>query len=75
MTTGQSTAVATISKIKSNIMGTTSFDMQLKGMRKEQDFIVYPVQKDQKDKVILIQSDKRIGKINLETGKGIISES
>src|SRR4029078_4036845 len=38
-----------------------------------QDFIVYPMQKASKE--ILIQSDTRIGKLNLETGKGQMSQS
>lgn len=54
-----------------NIMGTISFDGKFPGMRKEQDFIVYPMQDSGVE--ITIQSDHRFGKINLNTGESIIS--
>lgn len=55
-----------ISKIRKNIMGTVSFDAKFSGMRKPQDFIVYPI-KTATDH-ILIQSDTRIGYIMLDSG-------
>lgn len=58
--------------IKRNIMGTISIILKAKGMRKEQDFILYPITKD--DKILIIQSDTRIAKLNLE-GLGLISKS
>lgn len=64
---------AEISNITENIMGTTSFDMKLEGWRKTQDFIVYPKSRDDTDKEIQIQSSKRIGTLNLETGEGKMS--
>ena len=64
---------AEISNITENIMGTTSFDMKLQGWRKTQDFIVYPKSKNDTDKEIVIQSSKRIGRLNLETGEGKMS--
>jgi len=65
-----------ITKIYVNSMGTASFIGKLdKGMRKEQDFSVYPISKDSKSKVITVQSDTRIGRIDLETGKGVMSKS
>lgn len=65
-----------ITKIYTNSMGTASFFGKLdKGMRKEQDFSVYPISKDSASKVITIQSDTRIGRIDLETGKGVMSKS
>jgi hypothetical protein len=54
-------------------MGTTSFDLKVKGMRKPQDFIVYPI--TEKTDKIRIQSDKKFGEIHLPTGKGILSKS
>ena len=66
---------AIINNIKGNIMGTTSFHLQIKGMRKSQDFIVYPIGKDDTSKDIKIQSDTRIGTLNIETGKGEMSQS
>jgi hypothetical protein len=50
-----------ITNIKKNVMGTISFDMKTKDMRKAQDFIVYPME-SASDKVA-IQSDGRFGYI------------
>lgn len=61
----------TIRNCKRNIMGTVSFDGQFPGMRKPQDFIVYPMQDSGEN--ITIQSDHRFGQIDLGTGEGIIS--
>ena len=63
--------IAEIKEIKKNILGTTSIVMKLKGMRKYQDFIFYPVSKD--IEYFKIQSDTRIAKINLK-GEGVISK-
>ena len=60
-------------KFRKNIMGTLSFDMKLPNMRKAQDFIVYPVQ--EKTDYIMIQSDTRFGKIEMTTGRGLMSQS
>lgn len=54
-------------------MGTVEFDGQFPGMRKPQDFIVYPMQDS--GETITIQSDKRFGRIDLATGNGIVSAS
>ena len=64
------TNIAVISKITGNCMGTT--DIYLKGpkMRLEQSFIVYPISAGDQAKVITIQSDTRLGKIDLTTCKG-----
>jgi hypothetical protein len=61
-----------ISGIRKNIMGTVSFDGKFPGMRKAQDFIVYPM-KEWKECVVTIQSDTRIGFIHLETGTVTLS--
>lgn len=53
-------------------MGTLSIDMKLKGMRKAQEFTLYPINKDTTE--LMIQSDTRIAKINLD-GKGLVSKS
>jgi hypothetical protein len=55
-----------IANIKRNRLGTASFDGQFKGMRKPQDFIVYPITSN--SDYIKIQSDTRIGTVNLDTG-------
>lgn len=52
-------------------MGTISIILKAKGMRKEQDFILYPITKE--DKFLIIQSDTRIARVNLE-GKGLMSK-
>jgi hypothetical protein len=52
-------------------MGTVSFDGKCSGMRKAQDFIVYPMQDS--GEIITIQSDHRFGQIDLANGKGILS--
>lgn len=64
-----------IGNFRKNIMGSLSFDLKLSSMRKSQDFIVYPISKDDVDKPITIQSDTRIGVIDLETGRGLMSQS
>jgi len=66
---------AQLSNIHRNIMGTISFDLKIKGMRKPQDFIVYPISAGESNKSIMIQSDTRIGKIDLIGGVGVMSQS
>lgn len=56
-----------ITHMHTNLMGTLSFAAQFPGMRKAQEFIVYPMKDTETTAVI--QSDTRIGLINLETGK------
>ena len=60
-----------IQNCKKNIMGTVSFDGHFEGMRKPQDFIVYPMQDS--GECINIQSDTRWGNIDLATGRGLLS--
>jgi len=62
-----------MSKFRRNIMGTLSFDLKIGSMRKAQDFVVYPVSKG--DDSIMIQSDTRIGRINMSNGMGKMSQS
>lgn len=62
-----------LTNTRKNRMGTVSFDGKFDGMHKAQDFIVYPM-KEQTDKA-LIQSDTRIGHINLSTGDVTLSPS
>lgn len=54
-------------KIHTNLLGTVSFEAQFKGMRRSQDWIVYPIPDENIDR-IKVQSDTRIGYIMLETG-------
>lgn len=62
-----------IGNIHKNIMGTTSFDLRVDGMRKNQEFVVYPMQSGDGSQVIRIQSDHRFGYLDLATGKGELS--
>jgi hypothetical protein len=62
-----------ITNCKRNIMGTVSFDGKCAGMRKPQDFIVYPMQDS--GETITIQSEHRFGRIDLATGSCILSEN
>ena len=57
-----------ISNIRKNIMGTISFDGLFTGMRKPQDFIVYPMHAGNNTAQARIQSDKRSGFISLVSG-------
>jgi len=58
-----------IENIKKNCLGTIDLTAKFSGMRKPQDFIVYPIKSiDDTDKV-MIQSDTRIGYIRLSSGE------
>jgi antirestriction protein len=70
---GQTNESVEIGGFKRNIMGTLSFNLKLKKMRKSQDFIVYPAQ--EKSDYILIQSSTRFGKIEMISGEGLMSQS
>lgn len=61
-----------ITNCSKNIMGTVSFDGKFSGMRKAQDFIVYPMQ--DAGEMVKIQSNTRIGKINLFDGLVTMSQ-
>jgi len=66
--------LAEISNHHRNIMGTLSFDMKVKPMRKTQDFIVYPIDEEGKSQVT-IQSGTRIGIIDLSKKTGVLTKS
>jgi hypothetical protein len=53
-------------------MKTVHGDFKFEGMRKEQSFIIYPCAIT--DNTVLLQSDKRIIRIELSTGKAILSK-
>lgn len=63
-----------ITNIHKNIMGTTSFNGKFTGMRKEQEFIVYPIN-NENPTTLTIQSDTRIGHIEISTGVCTLSAS
>jgi hypothetical protein len=60
-----------LANFKIGIMGTVEFDGQTAGMRKPQRFIVYPMQDSGTQ--ITVQSDHRIGRIDVATGRGVMS--
>ena len=60
-----------ITNLNRNCLGTASFDGKFPGMRKAQDFTVYPMKSG--DKVILIQSENYFGEIDLTSGAGVLS--
>lgn len=62
-----------IQTIRKNILGTISFTAQFKNMRKAQEFIIYPIKQGESTESVLVQSDTRIGRINLNTGEVIMS--
>jgi hypothetical protein len=72
---GGEVAKGEILGLKRNFMGTTDVEMKISGMRKPQSFIVYPIGKDDSKEIITIQSETRIGKIDLSTGRGLMSQS
>lgn len=65
--------VISLDSIRKNCMGTISFNMMYKGMRKVDDFIVYPKSASDTDAIIRIQSNRRFGQLDLNTGKCIMS--
>lgn len=50
-------------------MGTPYIKYQFRGRRKPEEFILYP---PKSDGMIQFQSNKSIGRINLETGTGVL---
>lgn len=62
-----------LTNVKKGIMGTIEFDAQFKGMRKPQDFIVYPLHAGGDPTRIKIQSDTRIGIICFTSGRVLMS--
>lgn len=57
-----------IENIKKESTGTVSFDGKFKGMRKAQEFIVYPLHSGSSATSVQVQSDTRIGQIDLKSG-------
>lgn len=62
-----------IKNLHKNCMGTVSFDAKFPGMRKEQDWVCYPLKGDDNAGRILVQSDTRIGYIYLDSGNVALS--
>ena len=64
-----------IENIRRGIMGTVEFDGKFSGMRKPQDFIVYPIAAGADATRLKVQSDTRIGLVDLTTGAVRMSAS
>ena len=62
-----------ITNIHKNRVGTLSFDMKGEGMRKSQEFVVYPGIDE--NNTIKIQSNTRIGKLDITNGTILMSQS
>lgn len=62
-----------ITNIEKSIMGTMKFDAKFPGMRKAQNFIVYPMEKGAEN--IHVQSDSRYAIIDTTTGNAEITGS
>ena len=62
-----------IEKITKNCMGTLDITAKFNGMRKAQSFIVYPIKSTDQPDNILIQSETRIGRIDLNNGNVTMS--
>lgn len=62
-----------IKNIKKGFLGTIEFDLKADGHRGFQNFSFYP--QDKLSKLFTVQSDKRIGLYNAETGEFRLSKS
>ena len=58
-----------VTKIRKNIMGTISFTAKFKGMRKEQEFIIYP----NPEKRLRVQAKTKCGYVSSDGGAFISS--
>lgn len=63
-----------IRNLHRNVMGTVSFHGKFDGMRKEQDFCVYPLASGKFEGRLKIQSDTRIGFIDVANGDVTLSK-
>lgn len=64
-----------LSNFHKNTLGTLTFDAKFPGMRKAQDFDVYPIGAGEAANVLTVQSSTRIGRICLVTGQVKMSPS
>lgn len=64
-----------ITNIKKNCMGTASFDGKFGKMRKEQNFVTYPIHSDMNGETITIQSENRFAIVKVADGKTIMTSN
>ena len=65
--------MTTVANIKKSIMGTIEFDAKFTGSRKEQNYLVYPL--NEESNRVVIQSDTRYGYIDTTTGNVSLTAS
>lgn len=61
-----------LTSIHRNNLGTVSFDAHFKGMRKPQEFVVYPLHTGADPSILLVQSGSRVGRIYLKDGRVVM---
>ncbi len=69
------TKPARISQIKKGMMGTAEFMGKFSGMRKSQEFLCYPLPTGDAAQRVKVQSDTRIGFIDLTSGEVLMTPS
>ena len=58
---------------RKNCMGTMSFTLKIGKMRKAEEFITYPIQRDNDGKKLWLQSSHRWAELNTESGEIVMS--
>lgn len=56
-----------------NCLGTMSFTLAMGRMKKAEEFVTYPIQKDENGDVVRLQSSHRWAELNTRTGEIILS--
>ena len=67
--------LANIESVKRNCVGTVDITMSIQGMRKTQEFTTYPVPAGDTSGLITIQSETRIGKLDINKARGLMSKN
>ena len=55
--------------MKTNCLGTMSFVLKMGKMKKAEEFVTYPIQKDDNGDKVLLQSSHRWAELNTRTGE------
>lgn len=56
-----------------NCLGTMSFTLAMGKMKKAEEFVTYPIQKDDDGEIVLLQSSHRWAELNTRTGEITLS--
>jgi len=62
-----------ILNIGKNCLGTASFTLKLGKMKKAEEFVTYPIQRDDPAQTLRLQSSHRWGELDTKTGAVILS--